>query len=105
MSENTLNLLIKLSLAITLGSFFTFAAGLIEDPVTIKYIKYIFMVGFGLTPLLLMLKIISYLFLSAIKGRPTSFVEGMFAAYYFFLTTEARKEWADYIDEQKRKPI
>ena len=105
MSESTLNFLIKFSLVITIGSFLTFTVDLIQDPVAIKYIKYIFMVGFGVTPLLLMLKIISRLFHSGFKGRPISFIEGMFTIYYFLLTREARKEWADYIDEQKRKLI
>ena len=105
MSEKTLNFLINLSLVITVGSFLTFTGNLIQDPVVIEYIKYVFMVGFGFTPLLLMLKIISRLFLSGFKGQSTSFIEGAFTFYRFLLTKEAKKEWADYIEEQKRKSI
>lgn len=105
MSEKNLNLLIKLSFLITIGSFLIFTMELIQDATTIKYINYVFMVGFGVTPLLLMLKAISRLFLSGFKGQSISFIESMFTIYYFLLTKEARKEWADYIDEQKRKSI
>lgn len=103
MSEKSLNFLIKLFLAIAVVSFFIITGDYMQDESAMEYMKYIFMVSFAVTPLLLMLKIISRLFLSGFKGRPVSFIESMFTIYYFLLTKEARKEWADYIEEQKRK--
>lgn len=105
MSERSLNLLIKFSMLITIGSFFSFTLGFINDATAIKYIKYVFMVGFCVTPLLLILKIISRLFLSGVKGQSVLFIESIYSAYYFLLTKEARKEWADYISEQKEKAV
>lgn len=68
-------------------------------------ILYIYMFVFGTTPLLLMMKVISRIFLTGLKDQPVSFLENLFTLYYFLLTKEARKEWADYIEEQKRKSI
>lgn len=103
MSERSLNFLIKLFLALTICSFTIITGDFIKDVTAMKYVKYIFMAGFRVTPLVIMLKIVSRIFLSGLKGRPVSFIEGMFPIYYLLLTKEARREWSDYIYEQKRK--
>lgn len=105
MSEKTLNFLIKSFLMIAVGGFFVISGSQIANTAAMKYVKYIFMVAFGITPVLLIIKMISRLFLSGFKGRPISFIENMFTIYYLVLTKEARKEWADYIEEQKQKSI
>lgn len=105
MSEKTLNFLIKVLLLIGVGALLLLSGESILGPTVAKLSKYVFMIAFGLTPVFLLMKIISRLFLSGLKGRPVCFVENMFSVYYFVLTKEARKEWSDYIDEQKNKSI
>lgn len=105
MSEKTLNFLIKAFLLIAVGSLLVMSGETMVNSPVMKYVKYIFMIAFGLTPVLLIIKIISRIFLSGFKGRPISFIENMFTLYCFVLTKEARKEWADYIEDQKQKSI
>lgn len=100
MSEKTLNFLIKLFLLITTGGFLLIVSDHGE-----LFVKYIFMIAFFITPLLLMLKIISRFFLTGFKGYPVWYIEKMFTLFYFLLTKEARDEWVDYIRKQKQKSI
>ena len=68
-----------------------------------RYMKILFMIAFGVLPMLVILKVISRLFLDGFKGQRLSFIENMFMLYYIFLTKEAREEWRSYIEEQKKK--
>ena len=68
-----------------------------------RYMKILFMIAFGVLPMLVILKVISRLFLDGFKGQRLSFIEYMFMLYYIFLTKEAREEWRSYIEEQKKK--
>lgn len=105
MSEKSLNYLILVFLLITIGGYFVINSNQISNETTRKWIVYIYMFVFGTTPLLLMMKVISRIFLTGLKDQRVSFLENLFTLYYFLLTKEARKEWADYIEEQKRKSI
>lgn len=73
-------------------------AGFVPD----IYLNWAIAIAFALAPLLLMVKIISRLFLSGVKGQPLPFVEQMFIVCYLFLTSEARNEWRDYIKSQEK---
>jgi len=67
-----------------------------------KYIaRYIFMVAFGVTPILLMMKLVSRFFLKGLDWMRLSTLEGVFMIYYFFLTKEAREEWRACINRKK----
>lgn len=103
MTEKNLNFSIKLTIAIAVISIFAIESGFVGNEIIIKYMKYIFMTAFGAVPLFIIIKITSALFLSGIKGRSVLFVEGMYSVLRFLLTREAKKEWADYIEEEKRK--
>lgn len=105
MSEKSLNYLILIFFLITIGGAFVVSGNLIENEIAKKYIRYAYVIPFGITPLLLIAKIVSRLFLGALKGRPLSSIECWFAIYYLLLTKEARKEWIDYIEEEKRKSV
>ncbi len=105
MSEKTLSSLIKLSLLLTVLSFSTFTWKPMDDIEVIEFSKYSFSFGIITTFLLTMSKVISNLSLSVFKGQNISFMESMFSVYYIALTKEARREWLDYIEEQKSKSV
>lgn len=65
-------------------------------------LSWVIAITFGLAPLLLMMKIISRLFLSGVKGQPLPLVEQMLIFLYLFLTVEARQEWRDYISAREK---
>ena len=105
MSEKTLSSLIKLSLLLTVLSFSSFTWKPIDDIEVIEFSKYSFSFGIIATFLLIMIKLVSMLSLSGFKGQNISFIESMFSVYYIVLTKEARREWLDYIEEQKSKSV
>ena len=65
--------------------------------------KYGFTVAFGLLPILTIMKIVSAVFLSGLKGQSVSHLEQVHMFYSLVLTKEAKKEWADYIEKEKKK--
>jgi hypothetical protein len=103
MAEKTLNSLIVTFLLITIGGFFIITKNLITNEVAMKYFGYIYTIPFSLTPLLLISKVVSSIFLIGLKDQPVSSLEKLYFFYYLLLTKEARKEWTGYIKEQKRK--
>lgn len=105
MSEKTLNLFIKIFFMVAVSCFFVMRGGLFSDPAILKFANYLFAIVFGITPVLLLIKIVSRLFLSGFKGRSIYFIENMFSIYYLMLTKEARKEWVDYIGKQKQRHV
>jgi len=105
MSEKHLNFLILFFLLTAVSGAFIIIGDFFGNALAMKYIKYIFMVAFGVAPLLLVIKAMSRLLLHGIKGRPISFVQNTFALYYLVLTKEARKEWREYIEERKTKSV
>lgn len=105
MSEKFLNILILVFFLLTVGGYFVISGNLIVDKEVMKLFRYIYMIPFGITPLLLIIKIVSRIFLIGLKDRPVSSIENLYAIYYFLLTKEAKKEWVNYIKEQKRNSI
>ncbi|QKV58554.1 MAG: hypothetical protein HT580_16340 [Dechloromonas sp.] len=53
-----------------------------------------------MTPLLLICKLVSRIFLEGLKG-PISSMENYYLLYYLLLTKEARTEWVEYIEQRK----
>ena len=102
MSEKTLNRLILLSALLTIAGFFIINGKLIGNEAAMKYFGYVYVLPFAMTPLLLICKLVSRIFLEALKGQPISSMENYYLLYYLLLTKEARTEWAAYIDENKR---
>lgn len=102
MSEKTLNRLILLSALLTIGGFFVITGNLISNEVAMKYFVYFYMLPFAMTPLLLICKLVSRIFLEGLKGQPISSMENYYLLYYLLLTKEARTEWVEYIEQRKR---
>ena len=65
------------------------------------YIRYGYALAFGTAPILLIMKVVSRVFLIALKGQPLSSIEQTFLFLYVLLTKEAREEWRSYINEQR----
>ena len=103
MTERTLNNLIRVTLLIAVIGFLFIQTTWLDAVVQMRYMKILFMIAFGVLPMLVILKVISRLFLDGFKGQRLSFIENMFMLYYIFLTKEAREEWRSYIEEQKKK--
>ncbi len=103
MTERTLNNLIRVTLLIAVIGFLFIQTTWLDAVVPMRYMKILFMIAFGVLPMLVILKVISRLFLDGFKGQRLSFIENMFMLYYIFLTKEAREEWRSYIEEQKKK--
>lgn len=69
-----------------------------------KYVaKNVFMVAFGVTPILVMMKLVSRIFLKGLDWMRLSTLEGVLCFIIFFLTKEARQEWLDCIDRKRNK--
>jgi hypothetical protein len=102
MSENTLNRLILLSALLTIGGFFVISGNLIGNEAAMKYFRYLYVLPFSMTPLLLICKLVSRVFLEGLKGQPISSMEYYYVLFYLLLTKEARAEWVDFIEESKK---
>lgn len=103
MTERTLNYLIRVTLFIAAIGFISIQTAWLDAVVPMRYMEILFMVAFGVLPILLIIKVVSRLFLEGFKGQRLSFIENMFSLYYVFLTKEARGQWRSYIEEQKKK--
>lgn len=103
MSEKFLNFIIKLFLVVDVSGFFIINGNYIPSDVAMGYFKHVYLFVFIITPLLLMIKVVSRLFLSGFKGKSVSFIENMFVFCYFLLTKEAREEWSSYIKKKKQE--
>ena len=101
MSEKTLNRLIFLSALLTIGGFFVITGNLIRNDAALKYFRYLYVLPFAMTPLLLISKLVSRIFLEGLKGQPISSMEYYYVFFYLLLTKEARTEWAGFIEASK----
>jgi len=102
-TEQTVSRLIVASIVTVIACAIAIQAEFLGDAIPKTYLQTLLMVAFCMAPLLIMIKIVSRLFLSGLKGKSVSFIETAFSFYYIFLTVEARAEWSCYIEEQKRK--
>lgn len=103
MREKTLSRLIVLAILLGVVSYILGHSELLSDTDLKIQFRYVFMWAFGVTPLLIMVKIVSRLSLEVLKGTRLSTLEGMFMVYYLFLSKEAREAWRSYIEEQKAR--
>jgi len=103
MREKTLSRLILLAILLGVVSYILGHSDLLSDTDLKIQFRYVFMWAFGVTPLLIMVKINSRLSLEILKGTRLSTLEGIFMVYYFFLSKEAREAWRSYIEEQKAR--
>ena len=103
MREKTLSRFIGLAILLGVVSYILGHSDLLSDADLKIQFRYVFMWALGVTPLLIMVKIVSRLSLEALKGTRLSTLEGMFMLYYLFLSKEAREAWRAYIEEQKAK--
>jgi len=102
-TEQTVSRLIVASIVTVIACAIAIQARFLGDAIPKTYLQTLLMVAFCMAPLLIMIKIVSRLFLSGLKGKSVSFIETAFFFYYIFLTVEARAEWRCYIEEQNRK--
>ncbi|TVO58586.1 hypothetical protein [Denitromonas halophila] len=102
MTERTLSRLILAAVVIFVLSLSVSRTAMFASHASSVNLSWVIAITFALAPLLLMLKIISRLFLSGVKGQPLPLVEQMFIVCYLFLTMEARKEWRDYIRAREK---
>lgn len=102
MTERTLSNLLRASTLIVIIGFFLMQIVFPEVAMP-GYIRYGYALAFGAAPILLIMKVVSRIFLIALKGQPLSFIEQTFVFLYVLLTKEAREEWRSYINGQRNK--
>jgi len=102
MTERTLSGLLRASIFIVIVGFVLMQL-VFSGVVMPKYIRYAYAFVFGITPILLMMKVFSRMSLPALKDQPLSSLEQMFMVFYAFLTKEAREDWRSHIKQQKNK--
>lgn len=103
MTERTLNRLILAAFALLVVSHGATLSGVLSGVVPANFLGWVTAITFGLGPLFVMMKVISGIFLSGIKGQSLDLIEQMYIVCYLFFTAEARDEWRRYIDELSRQ--
>lgn len=100
MKKSTLNIL---TLASFLGAILSYALGHGEllDYWAENVFKNVFMVCLIVLPILLLVRVVSAIFLPAMKGSSVQNLELVYAAAYLFLTEKARSSWAREIEVQR----
>lgn len=102
MRERTLSLLIMFSFVLGVACYVIGHGDFVADLEIKSAARYMVMLSFAVTPILMMSKIFSRLSLHIFCDMQTSTLEGIFSIYYFFLTKEAREEWRTFIDERRK---
>ncbi len=103
MKDKTQTFLLKATIIIGLMTYLVLYGEQIKQFIPEKILVIIFAFCIALAPILLILRIISKVFIAGFRGQPVEFIEKMYAIYYVFLTKEARIQWKEYIESEKRK--
>lgn len=101
MREKTLSFLIVFLFAIGVVCYFVGHGDFVNDLEVRLFARYMVMISFAATPILIISKIFSCLSLYVFFDMRLSTLEGVFSMCYFFLTKEARDKWRALIDEKR----